>query len=83
MTKLFDANRGLQLDKDFTEHARDCRGCKQFDPKKPATSVHLCLEGAVLWKRDNVKAPKRPRVERGEFFATKSEMKRVTRYRGE
>lgn len=79
--KQFSADRGILLDAFFTTHAVGCEQCCRFNAEKPATAALMCLEGAVLYKRDNpVKAP-RVVAEKGENFATKAEVRRAMKYR--
>lgn len=80
--KTFDANRGLRLDGDWEGHSQTCERCRQFDATKPATAAVMCLEGAVLYKRDNA-VVKRTHVERDEHHATKAQVKAAMRYKGE
>lgn len=80
--KNFDPNRGLQLDGTWEDHARACDRCAQFDPTKPATAAAMCLEGAILYKRDNAVA-RRQRVGRDENRGTKAQVKALMRYKGE
>lgn len=50
--KTYVAQRGVQLDADFTSHvAGGCEQCHQFDPERPATAAVMCLEGSVLYTR--------------------------------
>lgn len=82
--KAYDPHAGgVPLDANFVEHCRICERCQQFDPSKPATASLMCLEGAVLYKRDNVTRPRVARQERPESFATKAQVKALMRYRGE
>lgn len=81
--KIFEAERGVLMDAYFTSHQGYCAACQRFNPSKPATAALMCLEGAAPWKRDNTKAPKREPVQRSEFFATKGQMKALTRYKGD
>lgn len=82
--KVFDANRGLQLDATFESHvANGCERCRQFDATKPATAALMCLEGAVIYKRDNVTRPRSVTADRPDNFATKAQMKAAIRYKGD
>lgn len=47
---------GMPLDADFRSHADLCECCRAFDTSKPITATELCLEGSILWKRDNEQA---------------------------
>lgn len=78
--KPYTAARGLQMDAYFTTHAVGCPQCCRFNENKPATAALMCLEGSVLYKRDNA-VVKREHVEKPDTFATKAEMKRATKYR--
>jgi hypothetical protein len=81
--KVFSAARGIQLDHNWEQHAAVCEACGQFDAKKPATAAAMCLEGAVLYKRDNIEKPQTPKPERTDNYATKAQMKAAMRYKGE
>lgn len=80
--KKFDANRGLQLDGDWPSHRSQCARCTQFDPAKPATAGVMCLEGAVLYKRDNVERPRTVRAP-NPGRVSKAHLKNIMRYKGE
>lgn len=82
-SKKYDANFGALLDESFATHSRDCPDCQRFDAEKPATASLMCLEGSVLYKRDNVTRPRSARPERDDNYATKQQIKAATRYRGE
>lgn len=77
------ARGGVPLDADWTTHVAQCKRCALFDATKPATAVNLCLEGSVLYKRDNEVRVRRAPEDRGEHYATKAEVKRAMRYRGD
>lgn len=79
--KKFEATRGLALDGDWKAHLATCERCRQFDPQRPATAAVMCLEGAVLYKRDNPSTKPRQRAERSDTYATKEQVKRAMRYR--
>lgn len=81
--KEYKPDRGVLMDSNFENHAAHCESCKLFAPDRPATAAHLCLEGSVLWKRDNPAPRSRAEVPRDEHYCTKGEMKRLKRYRGE
>lgn len=81
--KQFDAGRGVQLDQNFLTHSASCDRCRMFDESRPATAAHMCLEGSVLWKRDNLTTTPKPKVERSEHYASKTQVKRLMRYKGE
>lgn len=79
--KTYIAATGIPLDDCFTNHLYNCETCKQFDQKKPATVALLCLEGAILWKRENgVKVtPERP--VKDETFVSKDAARKAMRYK--
>lgn len=78
--KQFRAGLGFMLDGTWGSHAAGCERCRQFDSAKPATAVLMCLEGAILFKRDNA-VTKREHVEKPDNYASKAEMRRATKYR--
>lgn len=81
--KVFTAERGIMLDHNWAEHAAVCEQCKRFDAKKPDTAGLMCLEGAVLYKRDNQTRPVTPTPPRTDNYASKAQMKAAMRYKGE
>lgn len=81
--KKYDASRGVQLDANFLSHAGDCEQCRRYDAEKPATLALMCLEGAVLYKRDNAVRPRSETATRAGTYASKATMKSLMRYRGE
>lgn len=82
--KEFDTNRGLQLDANFESHVSGgCERCRQFDATKPATAALMCLEGAVIYKRDNVVRGRSTAATRPSTFASKAEVKRLMKYKGD
>lgn len=80
--KTFDPNAGVALDGSWDSHRLLCERCAQFDAARPATAAAMCLEGAVLYKRDNV-VTTRQRIERDEHHGTKAQVKAAMRYKGE
>jgi len=81
--KPFHVETGVLLDESWWYHRQVCERCKSFDAERPATAANMCLEGAVLFKRDNTVRVKRPEPERDDNFATKAQMKALMRYRGD
>ncbi len=79
--KDFQATRGVQMDDNWESHRRDCERCRAFDASKPATAAAMCLEGAVLYKRDNQTRPKAVEAPRDEHYATKAQVKSAMRYK--
>lgn len=58
--KDYIPKRGIQLDASFSEHRRNCERCDSAPVAISAQALSkLCLEGSVLWKQENVAAPKR------------------------
>lgn len=72
---------GVPMDANFISHTANCANCKQFDAAAPATFALLCLEGSVLWKRENTDAPKREPLARGQFETTTKHAKELMRYK--
>lgn len=81
--KPFEVHTGVRLDESWWYHSQVCERCAKFDEKKPATAVEMCLEGAILFKRDNAKAQPKPETQRDEHYATKAQVKAAMRYRGD
>ncbi len=81
MTKAYKAEKGVELDSSFAFHCSRCDVCKRFEANKPATVSLLCLEGSVLWKRENVTATPRSAPARGDHYASAAEVKRLMRYK--
>lgn len=83
--KDYHVARGIPLDAGFAEHAESCERCRQFDPVKPETGASLCLEGSVLWKRENERRPRhKPAGSTSDMFGfkvSKNEAKRLTRHK--
>ena len=79
--KEYDYSRGVLMDGTWDSHKAQCERCGRFDSATPATAAEMCLEGAVLYKRDNVARPQSGRGKRDEHFASKAQMKAVTRYK--
>ena len=91
MRKVFDEGGnelgyGFLLNKHFIEHMRECQSCQRFFPDKPETAVHLCLDGSILWKKDNTKRRKKGidmADGKTEFRTTRDMLSEITRYKGE
>jgi hypothetical protein len=81
--KAFQPGAGFQLDGDFATHTSHCADCRQFDADKPATAALMCLEGSVLYKRDNPDRRTRSEAQRDDNYATKAQIKAAMRYKGE
>ncbi len=77
------AHGSVLLDGDFVHHAAHCAQCCSFDVTRPATAAALCLEGAVLWKRDHVQRRKVLPGERDPHRVSLAEAKRGMRHKGE
>lgn len=78
--KQYSAARGIQMDATWFSHAASCSQCRRFNESKPATAALMCLEGSVLYKRDNA-VVKREHAEKPDNYATKAQMKAATKYR--
>lgn len=82
--KEYQATRGIQMDESFPAHvASGCEQCRRFDAGKPATAALMCLEGSVLYKRDNATRKPAERASRPSTFASKAEVKRLMKYKGD
>lgn len=81
--KVYRAESGIALDSTFAHHSTSCEECQRFDAKKPATIALMCLEGSVLWKRENGVTIKREQEERSQSWASKADVKRAMRYKGD
>ncbi len=80
--KIFDLSVGaLALDPSFALHQSSCAQCQRFSPEKPGTAGELCLEGSVLWKRDNPTKIVRPRMERSKYYCSKDELNALMKYK--
>lgn len=79
--KIYTAEKGVLLDGNFLTHAAHCKDCQRFEEAKPASIALMCLEGSVLWKRENAVHVERATQERGPNFASKADVKRAMRYK--
>ena len=63
---------GARIDADYASHAARCAQCARAGARPlPAELAGLCLEGAVLWKREHEAVrPKRarPKADAGDNF---------------
>ena len=73
--------KGVPLDPTFADHLAYCPTCREFNPLKPTTATRLCLEGSILWKRENIVAPKEIPAPINEFRVTKKEAEAAMRYK--
>ncbi len=73
--------KGVALDPTFADHLAYCPTCREFNPLKAATATRLCLEGSILWKRENIVAPKEIPAPKNEFLVTKKEAEAAMRYK--
>ena len=69
------------MDAKWADHLRNCEACRRYDETKPATLALMCLEGSVLWKRENVSGPARQQEARSDNYCSKDELKRLMRYK--
>jgi hypothetical protein len=81
--KNYDPQNGVMMDANFVSHQTICDQCKRFDAEKPATIALMCLEGSVLWKRENGITIKREAPAKPDTVVSKDEVKRVMRYKGD
>lgn len=82
-TKVYRAESGVLLDSTFAHHSTSCKECQRFDADKPSTIALMCLEGSVLWKRENGVTVKREQEERPRNWASKADVKKAMRYKGD
>jgi hypothetical protein len=78
--KLYHPAHGVAIDDTWATHVHRCDACRQFDATKPGTLALLCLEGSVLWKRENQDKSK-PKKERDESYASPKAIKAAMRYK--
>jgi hypothetical protein len=81
MRKNYEAEKGVLMDANFVSHCSNCAQCRMFDAERPASISVMCLEGSVLWKRENAVAAKREPVRKSDNYASKDELKRIMRYK--
>ena len=75
MTKTYDVFNGVALDPDWLQHVATCEACRGFDCAKPATMANMCLEGSILWKRENILVkPKLPDLETTKVSRAKAKL---------
>jgi hypothetical protein len=79
--KRYSAYEGVLLDEDFPAHQEGCPRCAGVDLSRPASLSGLCLEGAVLFKRDHTQKRKALPGERDPFRGTRDQVRRATKYR--
>ncbi len=85
MTKVY-GQFGVQIDPDFQSHRDNCEQCCALI--LPAELAKLCLEGSVLWKRENVRVRKTKVPQTTDIFGetginrtTKTHAKLLMRYK--
>lgn len=79
--KIFTAERGVALDPYFGMHIHDCEQCSRYKPSEPATLALLCLEGSVLWKRENKAEVEKKAEYQNPNQTSKAEAKKLMRYK--
>jgi hypothetical protein len=58
----FDDKAGaFRIDGAFRWHRKNCDQCRRYIPSSPATLALLCLHGAILWKQQFPRKPKKPK----------------------
>lgn len=82
---------GVGNDLYFSDHRGTCKRCDEAERQR--RYADLCLEGAVLWKRENEKIVRRPKtnlpqlgldgVVEKNYRGTKAQVKALTRYVGD
>ena len=73
--KMFYAEFGLPLDASFDIHRGKCSRCSAGDIKE------FCLEGAVLWKKENVVKPVKAEAEKDPHRTSVAKAKSLMRYK--
>ena len=73
--KNYIPETGVPVDGSFVEHKRNCRRCAS------GKLSELCLEGSVLWKRENAVKRETKRAPDGEYHTTKAHAKELMRYK--
>ncbi len=79
--KDYDVYNGIPLDHTFAQHILTCSDCVKVNSANSATLRHLCLEGAVLWKRENQEKRKTGEKIVDDHIVKKSEMWRHMKYK--
>lgn len=79
--KVYLAETGIALDATFAHHATNCEQCMRYDADKPSTLALQCLEGSVLWKRENSTPIKREKADQSATVVSKSEAKAAMKYK--
>lgn len=73
---------GITMHAGFATHIRDCEQCRAADLATPRALADLCLEGSVLWKRENVvQEQKAPDPEQAKFRTTAANLRKIMRYK--
>lgn len=72
--------KGVQMDANFASHRALCARCRGFDQNNPASAIELCLEGSILWKRENIKIDRTPGP-KDEFRGTREQVRLAMRYK--
>lgn len=68
---------GVPMDANFNTHRASCELCKAAEDNLAS----LCLEGSILWKRENAVQPKKEPTRRSEFWCSKAQMKSLMRHK--
>jgi len=80
--RAYVPTRGFQIEgQTFAQHQRSCPRCGRFDEEKPATLALLCLDGSVLWKKDNTVATERDSRPLSPYHAPAKEVRKLMRYK--
>lgn len=79
--KTYNAALGVAIDDCFANHIYSCEQCKAVDVAKTAALATLCLEGSILWKRENGVKVTKEREEKKDTVVSKAEVKKVMRYK--
>jgi hypothetical protein len=69
--------KGVAMDADFLSHTSCCERCRTAQSNLGA----LCLEGSILWKRDNERRIAPEAVAKDEHIASKERARAAMRYK--
>lgn len=79
--KMYHPEKGVPIDGDFLIHLSNCAQCRRYDATKPGTLSLLCLEGSVLWKRENVVSVPKTTRRSDDSYASPKDLKAAMKYK--